>query len=83
MVCDFLVVKELIGDYLEALDHAICVNTADRAYPGLGALVRNVALLLRDDPRISSFEVQAVKQESIHAHDAVARVIWKRGAQRR
>jgi GTP cyclohydrolase FolE2 len=81
MVCDFLVVKELIGDYVEALDHAICVNTADPAYPG--ALVRNVALLLRDDPRISSFEVQAVKQETIHAHDAVARVIWKRGAQRR
>jgi 6-pyruvoyltetrahydropterin/6-carboxytetrahydropterin synthase len=37
MVCDFLTVKELIGDYLEALDHAICVNTADPAYPELRA----------------------------------------------
>ena len=35
MVCDFLVVKELIGDYLEALDHAICVNTADPGYSEL------------------------------------------------
>ena len=45
-------------------------------------LVRNVALLLKDDPRILSFEVQAVNQESIHAHDAFARVIWKRGPKR-
>ena len=37
MVCDFLVVKELIGDYLDVLDHAICVNTADPAYPELRA----------------------------------------------
>ncbi len=41
-------------------------------------LVRNVALRLKDDPRISSFEVQAINQESIHAHDAFARVTWKR-----
>ena len=32
MVCDFLVVKEVIGDYLKGLDHALCVNTADPAY---------------------------------------------------
>src|SRR4029450_6234290 len=38
MVRDFLIVKELIGDYLESLDHAICVNTADPAYPDLRAL---------------------------------------------
>jgi 6-pyruvoyltetrahydropterin/6-carboxytetrahydropterin synthase len=37
MVCDFLVMKELISDYLEALDHAICVNTADPAYHELRA----------------------------------------------
>jgi GTP cyclohydrolase IB len=41
-------------------------------------LVRNVALFLKNDPRVSSFEVQAVNQESIHAHDAFARVRWKR-----
>ena len=35
MVCDFLVVKEVIGDYLTSLDHAICVNTADPAYEEL------------------------------------------------
>ena len=35
MVCDFLVVKELIGEYLEAFDHAICVNTADPGYAEL------------------------------------------------
>jgi conserved hypothetical protein TIGR00294 len=41
-------------------------------------LVRNVAVLLKKDPRITAFTVQAVNQESIHAHDAFARVIWKR-----
>ena len=35
MVCDFLVVKEVIGDYLNTLDHAICVNSGDPAYPEL------------------------------------------------
>jgi GTP cyclohydrolase I len=43
-------------------------------------LVRNVALFLKEDTRISSFEVQAINQESIHAHDAFARVVWKRRA---
>lgn len=38
-------------------------------------LVRNVALQLNQDKRITAFEVKAVNQESIHAHDAFARVI--------
>ena len=46
-------------------------------------LVRNVAVLLKKDPRITSFTVQAVNQESIHAHDAFARVIWKRSTRGR
>ena len=40
MVCDFLVVKEIIGDYLNSLDHAICVNTADPAYEELREALR-------------------------------------------
>ena len=32
MVCDFKVIKESIEDYLESLDHAICMNTDDPAY---------------------------------------------------
>lgn len=32
MVCDFKVIKEAIEDYLETLDHAICMNTDDPAY---------------------------------------------------
>lgn len=35
MVCDFMLVKEIIGDFLKGLDHAMCVNTADPAYGGL------------------------------------------------
>lgn len=33
MVCDFKIVREAVGDWLERLDHAICMNTADPAYP--------------------------------------------------
>jgi 6-pyruvoyltetrahydropterin/6-carboxytetrahydropterin synthase len=35
MVCDFFVVKEVIGEYLTTFDHALCVNTADPAFGDL------------------------------------------------
>jgi 6-pyruvoyltetrahydropterin/6-carboxytetrahydropterin synthase len=38
MVCDFKVVEEVIADYLETLDHALCVNTTDPAYAQLRAV---------------------------------------------
>ena len=41
-------------------------------------LVRNVAVRLKKDARIVAFEVGAINQESIHAHNAFARVTWKR-----
>ncbi len=33
MVCDFKIVKEAIGEWLDTLDHSLCMNTADPAYP--------------------------------------------------
>ena len=38
MVCDFKVIKELMTDFLDTLDHAMCVNTADPGYKHLLAL---------------------------------------------
>ena len=32
MVCDFKAVKGWISEYLDALDHAMCMNTGDHAY---------------------------------------------------
>jgi 6-pyruvoyltetrahydropterin/6-carboxytetrahydropterin synthase len=29
MVCDFKIVKDAVGDYLETFDHALCMNTQD------------------------------------------------------
>ena len=29
MVCDFKIVKEAVGDFLESFDHSLCVNTKD------------------------------------------------------
>jgi GTP cyclohydrolase I len=42
-------------------------------------VVRNVALRLQEDERVSWFRVQAVNQESIHNHSAFARIEWSRG----
>lgn len=35
MVCDFKVVKQVIDDYLQTYDHAMCVNTADPMFETL------------------------------------------------
>lgn len=29
MVCDFKIVKEAVGEYLDSFDHSLCVNTKD------------------------------------------------------
>lgn len=41
-------------------------------------LVRNVAVKLKQDKRVAWFSVEAVNQESIHNHNAFARVQWTR-----
>jgi 6-pyruvoyltetrahydropterin/6-carboxytetrahydropterin synthase len=35
MVCDFKVVKELVGEFLESLDHSLCMNTEDPQFAHL------------------------------------------------
>ena len=32
MVCDFKIIKEAVGEWLDTFDHALCMNTADPAY---------------------------------------------------
>ncbi len=32
MVCDFKLLKRLIGEYLDTFDHAMCMNTEDPAF---------------------------------------------------
>jgi 6-pyruvoyltetrahydropterin/6-carboxytetrahydropterin synthase len=32
MVCDFKIVKELVSDFLDRLDHSMCMNTEDPRY---------------------------------------------------
>lgn len=32
MVCDFKIIKQAVGEWLDTLDHAMCMNTADPAY---------------------------------------------------
>ena len=35
MVCDFKIVKDAVGDYLETFDHSLCVNTSDPMFTTL------------------------------------------------
>jgi 6-pyruvoyltetrahydropterin/6-carboxytetrahydropterin synthase len=37
MVCDFKVLKELVGEFLESYDHALCMNTEDPKYTEMKA----------------------------------------------
>lgn len=32
MVCDFKIIKSIVGEWLDGFDHALCMNTADPAY---------------------------------------------------
>src|SRR5438445_13278545 len=41
-------------------------------------MVRNVALVLRNDSRIAWLRIGALKQESIHDHSAFASAEWSR-----
>ena len=35
MVCDFKIVKDAVGEYLESFDHSLCVNTEDPMFKSL------------------------------------------------
>jgi 6-pyruvoyltetrahydropterin/6-carboxytetrahydropterin synthase len=37
MVCDFKIIREAIGDWLDTFDHALCLNTDDAMYATLKA----------------------------------------------
>src|SRR4051812_50171606 len=37
MVCDFKLIKELMSEFLDGYDHALCMNTEDAQYPALKA----------------------------------------------
>ena len=69
MVCDFKVVKAAVGEWLDTFDHALCMNTADPAYPEFKR---------RYGERIIGFENQDPTTELMartiydHAADAIA-----------
>lgn len=56
MVCDFKLIKELIGTYLASLDHAMCMNTEDPAFD---------EMKLRFGERVIPFERQDPTTEVI------------------
>jgi len=35
MVCDFKVIKDAVGEYVDSFDHALCINTEDPMYETL------------------------------------------------
>lgn len=88
--CELILIEELIAIAEKsgsAPVYALLKRTDERhvtmqAYDNpvfVEDVVRNAAALLREDPRVVSFTVKAVNQESIHDHNAFA-VISGRGA---
>jgi 6-pyruvoyltetrahydropterin/6-carboxytetrahydropterin synthase len=67
MVCDFKIIKEAVGGWLETLDHAMCMNTADSAYQDFKE---------RYGERVIGFDNQdpttEVMARTIHDHAAAA-----------
>ena len=59
MVCDFKIIKDAVGAFLESLDHALCVNTDDPAFAALRALYGE---------RIVAFEKQDPTTELMARH---------------
>jgi 6-pyruvoyltetrahydropterin/6-carboxytetrahydropterin synthase len=78
MVCDFKIVRQAVGDWLDTFDHAICMNTADPAYPGFKA---------RFGERVIGFENQDPTTEllarTFFEHAAVALANHAAGADAR
>lgn len=67
MVCDFKVIKEAVGEWLDRFDHSLCMNTEDPAYPDFKA---------RYGERVIGFEKEdpttEVMAREIHHHAAAA-----------
>lgn len=66
MVCDFKIISEAVGQWLETFDHALCMNTADPAYQELKS---------RYGARVIGFENQDPTTE------LMARTIFEHAAQ--
>ncbi len=68
MICDFKVLKELIQDFIEKFDHAICLNTADPQFNFYRATYERVVPFESADPT-SELMAQVIFD---HASAAVA-----------
>jgi 6-pyruvoyltetrahydropterin/6-carboxytetrahydropterin synthase len=73
MVCDFKLLKELLADFLDRYDHALCVNTEDPQYAVLKAAYgERVIGFDRQDPttEVLAQTVFLHLQAALHAHCA-------------
>lgn len=71
MVCDFKIIKEAVGEWLDTFDHAMCMNTADPSYVEFKRLYGE---------RVIGFENQdpttEVMARTIYDHAAAALVAY-------
>lgn len=77
MVCDFKLIRDVLGEWLDEFDHALCMNTADPAYQEFKA---------RYGERVIGFENQDPTTEVMartifdHARQALAAHATRRDA---
>jgi len=50
MVCDFQAIKLAVGECLERLDHALCVNSQDPNLPGLAGVRERIVVFEKTEP---------------------------------
>jgi 6-pyruvoyltetrahydropterin/6-carboxytetrahydropterin synthase len=70
MVCDFKIVKEAVGDWLETLDHALCMNTADPGYAEFKARYGERVIGFENEDPTTEVMARAIFE---HTENALAR----------
>lgn len=76
MVCDFKVVKTLVGEFVDQFDHSLCMNTQDAQYASLKAVYGE---------RVIGFEAQDPTTEllakTIYDHLSTSLAAYVKGPQ--
>ncbi len=48
MVCDFKIIRDAVGDYIDTFDHALCMNTSDPMFDTLRAAYGDRVIAFED-----------------------------------
>lgn len=73
MVCDFKIIREAVGDWLDSLDHALCMNTADPAYDDFKSRYGDRVIGFENQDPTTELMAHAIFDHTCKALDAYAK----------